>query len=130
MPCRPLLRELGLRGAIADLLAPERADGVAPMMPDHRCGAEADLSAGILDAPAHVDVVSGNTKTWIEPTQRAQDLATERHVASGNVLRDTIRKHHVRRVAGRIGDAFGDRAVSDGRDVGSAHGVVTAVLEG
>src|SRR4051794_12289170 len=55
---RPLALEQRLGLAVADLLAPEAADGVAAAVPDDRGRVEAERPALRLELPADVDVVA------------------------------------------------------------------------
>src|SRR6516165_1578944 len=63
---RPFILELRLGLAVAVLLLPERADRVAPVVPDHRRRAEADRPAAVLQPPADVDIVAGGAKARVE----------------------------------------------------------------
>src|SRR5437588_5446979 len=49
----PLPLEQRLGPPVTDLLLPIRADRVAPVMPDHRSGVEAERPASLLYPPAH-----------------------------------------------------------------------------
>ena len=90
MARRPFLLELALGGTIPDLLAPERTDRVPPVMPHDGCGAEPDSPAGVLNSPAEVDVVPGDTKPSVESPQGGQDFVTEGHVAARDVLGSAV----------------------------------------
>src|SRR4029077_14839754 len=81
---------------------------IAAEMPHHGGRAKADDIAGVLKAPADVDVVARGAIDWVETAEPDQRLAAEGHVAAGDVLRDFVAEQYMRRTAGCDGD--------DGRD--------------
>src|SRR6267378_1927428 len=83
---RPFVFESRFGPAIAVLLLPISADRVAAVVPHHRCRAEADRPALVLQAPADVDIVAGRAKARVEAADRDQRLLAIRHIAAGNVL--------------------------------------------
>ena len=106
--------------AVADLLAPVRADRRAMVMPHQRRRREADLPAARLQPPAHVHIVAGAEVDRIEAADRDERLAAERHVAAGHVLGDAIVEQHVRRPARRARDALRHRRIVGRHDVRTA----------
>jgi hypothetical protein len=91
-------------------------------VPDHRRRTEADAQAGVLEAPAEVDVVAGGAEERIEAVDARQRLAPERHVAAGNVLGGLVVEQDVRRPARRGGDARRRPLLLSGRKVRPADG--------
>ena len=97
--------------AVADLLPPVRLDRRTMVMPDERRRREADPLALGLQSPAHVHVVAGTEIDRVETADREQRVATERHVAAGNVLGDAIVEQHMRRPARRTRHALGNPGI-------------------
>src|SRR6185312_9813357 len=95
---------------------------VAAEMPDNGRRAEADRVAGILEAPADVDIVAGGAVERVETAETEQDVAAKGHVAAGDMLGDVVAHQHMRRAAGRHGDGGGDEAVLGRREVRPAAG--------
>ena len=81
-----------LRLAVAHLLLEIGADRVSSEVPDDCDRAEADRIAGVLQAPAKIDVVAGGGIEDVEAADLLQHGLLEGHVAAGNVL-----SHHVRK---------------------------------
>src|SRR5438034_445491 len=75
----PLTLEQRLGTAVAALLAEVRADAVAPAVPHHRGGAEAERPAGFLEPPADVDVVARDPELLVEAADRLERLLAEGH---------------------------------------------------
>src|SRR4029450_1487683 len=82
----PLALEVRLGGAVATLLAPIGADGVAPAMPDDGSRAEADRQPAFSQPPADVPVVSGRVEPFVEAADLLERLPAKGHVAAGDVL--------------------------------------------
>src|SRR5918995_1783709 len=80
----PLALEVRLGGAVATLLAPVGADGVAPVVPDDRSRAEADGQPAFAQPPADVYVVSGRAEALVEAANLLERLSAKGHVAAGN----------------------------------------------
>src|SRR6266545_4786441 len=118
---RPLPLEQRFRLAVTLLLLPVGPDRVAPVMPDHRAGAEPDAPALLLQAPAYIHVVAGGAELGIEPADGLQRGRAERHVAPGDVLGFAIRQEHVEGAARPVSDAIRDRPVTLGWYVRPAH---------
>src|SRR5207302_6875487 len=82
-----LLGPLGLEErfglSVSDLLLPVSLQRVAPMMPDHRRGAEADRPTTILNLPTDIDVVAGHAEPWVEAADLSERGGAKGHVASG-----------------------------------------------
>jgi hypothetical protein len=105
-------------------LLPVGAHGLAPVVPNQRRRVKADFPAGLLDAPANVDVIACGPELRIETTDRAQPLDAKRHVATRNVLGFAVREQHVRGPTGRVGHRFGHQTVAGRRQVRAADGGV------
>src|SRR5207247_10344306 len=110
-----------LRLPVAELLLRIRAQGVAPVMPDHRGRVEPDRPATFAQPPADVHVVAGSPELRIESADRFEARPAERHVAPGDVLGLPVGQEYVDRTPGCVGHAVGDRPVTWRRQVGSAH---------
>ena len=82
-------------------------------------GVEADLLAGVEDAEAQVNVVTGSLVARIEPADRVEHLATDREIASGHVLGPLVVEHHVSRSTRRGRDSLCPIRFVAGRDVGA-----------
>ena len=87
------------------------------MVPHDRRRAEAERPPPLLELPAHVDIVPRGPEPGVEPADRPQRLAPEGHVAARDVLRFPVGEEHVRRTAGRVRHAVGDRSVAGRGDV-------------
>ena len=111
---------LGL--AIAALLLEIGADGVAAEMPDDRRRAEPDRVAGVLKAPADVDVITSRAVDRVKAAERQQRVAAERHIAAGNVLGNLVADQDMRWPAGRHCHGRRHEAVLGRGKVGSAAG--------
>src|SRR5258708_16873863 len=128
---RPLLCQQHLGLSIVLLLPPVGAHRVAAMVPDHRCRAETQGPAALLQPPADIDIVASNTELRIESTYRFEVGFTKCHVTAWNVFRFLIRKENVDRAAWSIGDTIGDWPVARGCDVRTAYpGVLRAQASG
>src|SRR6266568_7024605 len=105
---RVLADQHGLGLAVAELLFEIGADGRAAIVPDESRGAEADLIASLLQAPAEIDVVSGPAEDGIEAADFSQSPFVEGHIAAGDVLGLAIGKHHMGGATGRNHYRCGD----------------------
>src|SRR5258708_26633458 len=85
------------RLAVSALLVKIGLYRVAPEVPDDGGRAEADGVAGILEAPADVDVVAGRAIERIEAAEAEQHVALECHVAAGDMLGNVVAHQHMRR---------------------------------
>src|ERR1041385_3558093 len=81
--------EHGFGFAIAVLLAQVIAHRRTAIMPDKTSGAEPDLISALLQPPADVHVISGFAKERVEATELQKCPSIKRHVAAGNVLRQS-----------------------------------------
>src|SRR5207247_6263824 len=108
---RPLALQHRLRPAVADLLLPIGAHGVATMVPDQGRGTEAEGPPPLLHTPAHVHVVASSAELAIESSDRLEAGFPERHVAAGDVLGLAVGKEDVHRPARRARHALGDDAI-------------------
>ena len=98
-------------------------------MPDDRGRTEGDHVAGLLQAPAKIDVVAGLVIFEIEAADVFEGPAIEGHVTAGNVLGDGVGEQHVARSARRGGDAGLDPVLRRRRNVRSADARVVAAEE-
>jgi len=89
-------------------------------MPDHRGRAEADGMPGILEAPADVDIIAGGAVDRVEAAEPQQNLAAERHVATGDMLGDLVAEQDMRRAARRHRDRGRNEALFGGWEIGPA----------
>ena len=78
------------RFAVTDLLAPERRDAGAMVMPHQCAGRKPDPHSARLQPPADVDIVAGAQVDRVEAADREQRVAPESHVAARDVLRDAV----------------------------------------
>src|SRR2546428_3164849 len=89
---RPLPLEERLRPPVSRLLLPVGAHGVAPVVPDHGAGVEAQGPALLAEPPADVHVVARRTELGIESPDGLEGDLPERHVAAGDVLGFPVRE--------------------------------------
>ena len=87
---RPFGFQQGFGLAVAALLAKVATDRIAAAVPNHGSRMETQRPAALHDAPADIDVVAGHAVCDIKATDGQQVLATEGHVAAGNVLSGII----------------------------------------
>ena len=73
------------------------------------------------------DVVSGRAIDRLKATNVLQHPFPERHVAAGNMLRDFLAQHNLRRVAGGKAHGLRDRAVIGWHKVWTTDGDHVAV---
>ena len=60
------------------------------MVPDNGSGAECDYSAGLLQAPAKIHVITRRVVFRIEPADIFESPPPKRHVTTWNVFCDNI----------------------------------------
>ena len=75
------------------------------MMPDDRRRTEGDLVAGLLNAPAEIDVVARFAILDVEAADCFESPPIPRHVTAGDVFGDCVSEQDVARTARRGGDA-------------------------
>ena len=126
---RPLPFEERLGLAIALLLFPIGAHGIAVVVPDHGRWAEAQPAATLLQAPAEIHVVTRHAQLRIETAHGLKPGFPEGHVATRNVLRLAVGEEHVRGSAGGVRDTAGNRSVVRKRDVRAAYACIIGVQE-
>ena len=83
------------RFAVAVLLFQESAQRKPPIMPDDRGRTERDYPSSLLNSPAEIHVVAGLAIFGIEPTYTFEGPTVKRHVTTGNMLGDCIRKQNM-----------------------------------
>src|SRR6266513_165125 len=93
------------RFAVAVLLFQKSAKRKPPIMPDDRGWAERDYPSSLLNSPAEIDVVAGLPIFRIKPAYTFKGPTVKRHVTTGNMLGDRIRKQNMVRSAGRCTNA-------------------------
>src|SRR5215203_3736783 len=81
--------------AVARLLFQIGFYGRAPVVPDEAGWTEPDAVTGLLQAPAHIHVISSLAINRIEAANVIERPFVEGHVAAGNVLGLAIVQHHV-----------------------------------
>ena len=85
------------------LLFQKRAQSEAPMMPDNRGGTKGNDEAGLLQAPAKIDIVPGSMILGVEAADLFEGPTVKRHVTTGNVLGHGVGQQNVTRSTGRGG---------------------------
>src|ERR1051325_6748061 len=118
---RPLSFEQRFGLSVTDLLVPVGEHGVSPVMPYHRCRAEAEREAFLLKTPADVDIVAGGANLFIEYADIEQRGFAECHVASGDMFRFLVAQEHVDRTARSVSYAIGNRTIVRRREVRPAY---------
>src|SRR5207245_11635177 len=108
---RPLPFEEGLGFPVPDLLSPELANGFAAVVPDDRGRRVPDETSAVPEPPAHIDIVAGGSEDPVESTDRLERVLTERHVASGDVLRDGVGEEDGVLTDGSVSDSGVDPTV-------------------
>src|SRR5947209_1671187 len=101
---RPLLLEQRLGPPIVLLLLPICFYGISAVMPDNSGRAESNSTPFVEKTPAHVNIVSGNPVSRIEPADCSKTLPMYREIATWNVLGFRVSQHHVQRTTWRITD--------------------------
>ena len=81
--------------AVALLLFPVGANGVAVVVPHHRPGTEAEGPPSFLQSPADIHIVAGFAEDGIETADFIQRPFIEGHVATGDMLGFAIGEHAV-----------------------------------
>src|SRR5207253_1687668 len=77
-------------------------------------------SAAVLEAPADIDVVAGNSEARVEAADGLERGFSECHVAAGDVLGLAVGEQDMRGAAGCAGDALRGEAVGCGDEIGAA----------
>src|SRR5438309_7516018 len=104
---RPFPFEQSLCLAVVLLLLPVRAYRVAAMMPDHGSRTEAQFPAALLQTPADIDIVTGNTEKGIKATDGLKARFTKGHIAAWNMFRLLVGEQDMNRTAWSIDDTLG-----------------------
>ena len=107
--------------AITFLLFHERAQGEATMMPDDGRRAERDLTTGLLDAPAEINVIARFMVFGIESADVFKPPAVPRHVTPRDVLGDCVGKQHMARASRRCCDTSLHPVLRRRRDIWAAN---------
>jgi len=87
------------RFTITALLTKIGLDGVATVMPDESGGTETQSISALLQSPANVHVITRFAVQGVETTDLNQGPPVEGHVASRNMLGETVIEHDVCRAA-------------------------------
>ena len=64
----------------------------SPMVPNHGGGVEAEFPALLLQAPAQIHVVPGNTELRVKASHRGQAAPAKSHIAARQVFGLAIRQ--------------------------------------
>jgi hypothetical protein len=126
---RPFFYQKGLSFCVATLLAPVAGNGIPPVVPNDRPGAESDREAGFLYAPANIHIISRHSEALIESPDGQQSFLAESHVTARNVFGYIIGYQDVHGPARRIRHAIGDETIIVRRDVRTAYGGMLGLLE-
>jgi hypothetical protein len=97
---RVLVDEQRFRLAITRLLSEVVRNGRTPVMPHKGGRCETDLPAAPLDAPTDVDIIPGLPEDHVEAPDVIQALFSKGHIATWDVLRETVGQHDVGRTPG------------------------------
>src|SRR5262245_60743361 len=95
-------------------------------MPNDRRRTERDYPAGLLNSPAEIHVVASLAIFGIESADPFEGPTVKRHVTTGNMLGDRIRKQNMIRPSGRGSNACLNPILRRRRDVWSADSSVIA----
>src|SRR4051794_15625225 len=95
-------------------------------MPHDRGRTKRDYPTILLNSPAKIDVITGLAIFGIEPSHSFEGPAVKRHVTTGNVLRDSVRKQNMVWSAWRPSNARLNPILRRRRDVWSAYSGVIA----
>src|SRR6266508_376587 len=116
----------GFRFAIAVLLFQESAERKPSIMPDDCGRTERDYPSSLLNSPAEIDVVASLAIFGIESAYSFEGPTVKRHVTTGNMLGDCIRKQNMVWSARRPSNARLNPILCRRRDVWSAYSGVIA----
>src|SRR5207249_8821054 len=130
VPRRPFFLQQRFRLSIPDLLLPIRSKVAATMVPDDRRSGIADDLASVLEPPTNVDVVARGPESGVEPPDGFESAFPERHVASRDVLRNSIGNQDRVRPARRVRDRVGPPSVIRWSEVRAADRCVVAFHKG
>src|SRR5207249_7905121 len=109
-----------LGAAVLVLLPQVSAEGRTAMVPHLGRRRERDVTAPVLELPAHVDVVARGGEDLVEAAHRLERVTPNRQVAAGHVLRAVIGEQYVYRAAGAGGhDPFRESGPGGG-EIGPA----------
>src|SRR5213593_1657310 len=126
---RPFSFQHRFRFAVADLLLPKGAQSFAAMVPDHRSRTETQLSTGILQAPADIPVVTGDSELRVKPTDRPKLVSSKGHITAGNVFRLPVREKNVSGPSWCKADAGRDVSIIGKRNVRTTDGGTIHLLK-
>ena len=113
--------------AVTFLLLQKRAQGKAAMMPNNRGRTESDDAAGLLQAPAKIDIVAGLMIFGIETANLLERPTVKGHVTTRNMLGHGIGQQNVTRSTGCGGHARLNRILRRRTHIRSADsGVIAA----
>src|SRR5438552_7119800 len=112
--------------AVTFLLLQKRAQGKAAMMPNNRGRTESDDAAGLLQAPAKIDIVAGLMIFGIETANLLERPTVKGHVTTRNMLGHGIGQQNVTRSTGCGGHARLNRILRRRTHIRSADSGVIA----
>ncbi len=116
----------GFRFAIAVLLFQESAERKPSIMPDDRGRTKRYYPSSLLNSPAEIHVVAGLAIFGIEPAYTFESPTVKRHVTTGNMLGDGIRKQNMVWSTRRRSNARLNPILCRRRDIWSADSGVIA----
>src|SRR5436305_531 len=96
------------------------------MMPHDRGRTKRDYPSSLLNSPAKIDVITGLAIFGIEPAYSFEGPTVKRHVTTGNMLGDCIRKENMIWSARRPSNTRLNPILCRRRDVWSAYTGVIA----
>ena len=99
------------------------------MVPDDRGGTKSDDAAGLLQAPAKIDIVARFMIFRVKATDLFEGPTIKCHVTAGNVFGDRVSQQNVTRSTGRSGHAGLNRVLRRRTDIRSAYARVFAAGE-
>ena len=116
----------GFRFAVAVLLFQKSAERKPSIMPDDRGRTERYYPSSLLNSPAEIHVVAGLAIFGIEPAYTFESPTVKRHVTTGNMLGDGIRKQNMVWSTRRRSNARLNPILCRRRDIWSADSGVIA----
>src|SRR5260370_35331552 len=82
------------------------------MMPDRSSRAETQRPATLLQAPAHIDIITSNPELGIEAAYRLQARGTKSHVTAWNVFGLLVGKQNMDRTTRGVASTIGDESAA------------------
>src|SRR5215467_1907409 len=91
------------------------------MMPDHSSRAETQRPTALLQAPAHINIITSYPELGIEAAYRPQARGTKSHVTAWNVFGLLVGKQNMDGTTRGVGNTIGDESVARRSKVGSTY---------